>query len=83
MAASLKRNEEFADNNEASTADRKAVQSEISRLKAELENLAGEEQQRQTAEMEANEQLRIEQAKLGTLESRIDRLEKELDSNPH
>jgi len=83
VAASLKRNEEFADNNEASTADRKAVQSEISRLKAELENLAGEEQQRQTAEMEANEQLRIEQAKLGTLESRIDRLEKELDSNPH
>src|SRR6266436_7830537 len=83
VAASLKRNEEFADNNEASTADRKAVQSEISRLKAELENLAGEEQQRQTAEMEANEQLRAEQAKLSGLEERVDRLEKELDGNPH
>ena len=83
VAASLKRNEEFADNSDASPADRKEVQREVSRLKAELENLAGEEQQRQTAEMEANEQLRAEQAKLSGLEERVDRLEKELDGNPH
>src|SRR6267378_2604424 len=63
VAASLKRNEEFVDNSQASTAEQKAVQSEISRLKAELEHLASEEQQRQSAEMEAEEQLRAEQAK--------------------
>ena len=83
IAATLKRTEEFADNSDASPADRKEVQREVSRLKAELENLAGEEQQRQTAEMEANEQLRAEQAKLSGLEERVDRLEKELDGNPH
>jgi hypothetical protein len=32
--------------------------------------------------MEAEEQLRAEQAKLGGLEDRVDRLEKELGSNP-
>jgi chromosome segregation ATPase len=83
IAASLKRNEEFLDNTEVSPTDRKQVQQEISRLKAELESLAGEEQQRQTAELEAEEQLRTEQAKLSGLEDRVDRLEKELDSNPH
>ena len=85
LAAALKRNEEFRDNAgsaEISPADRKHVEFDISRLKAELENLAAEEQQRQTAEMEAEEQLRAEQAKLGGLEDRVDRLEKELD-NPH
>ena len=83
MAATLKRTEELADNSDASPADRKEVQREVSRLRAELENLAGEEQQRQAAEMEANEQLRTEQAKLSGLEDRVDRLEKELDGNPH
>jgi len=83
VTASLKRNEEFIDNartTEISPADRKQVQSEISRLKAELESLAAEEQQRQSAEMEAEEQLRTEQAKLSGLEDRMDRLEKELDN---
>ncbi len=83
VTASLKRNEEFVDNagsTEGSPADRKQVQSEISRLKAELEMLAAEEQQRQTTEMEAEEQLRTEQAKLSGLEDRVDRLEKELDN---
>ena len=59
------------------------MQSEVASLKVELENVASEEQQRQTAEMEAEEQLRTEQAKLGGLEDRVDRLEKDLGSNPH
>src|SRR5207245_11411503 len=41
--------------------DRKAITNEIARVKAERENLAGEEEQRQTAEMEANEQFRTDQ----------------------
>lgn len=83
VARGLKQLEESVDNPELNPADRKQVQSEISRLKAEIENLASEEQQRQTAAMEAEEQLRTEQAKLGGLEDRVDRLEKELDGNPH
>jgi chromosome segregation ATPase len=83
LAATLKRLEESPGSPEMPPADRKQVQYEISRLKTELENLASEEQQRQTAAMEAEEQLRTEQAKLGGLEERVDRLEKELDGNPH
>lgn len=82
LADHLKRNEEALDNTEISPVDRKEIQKEISIVKAELENLAAEEQQRQTAEMEAEEQLRTGQAKLDELESRADRLEKELQ-NPH
>lgn len=44
--------------------------------------MAAEEQQRQAASMEAEEQLRTEQAKLNELEERVDRLEKELVNNP-
>lgn len=85
VEAALKHNQEFLDSGEvteASPADRKQVQTEIPRLKQLLENLSTEEQQRQTAEMEAEEQVRTEQAKLGGLEDRVDRLEKEL-GNPH
>lgn len=82
LTAALKRFEESVDNTEISPADRKQIQWEISGNKSQLENLAAEEQQRQTAEMEAEEQLRTEQAKLAGLEDRVDRLEKELE-NPH
>ena len=82
LAAHLKSNEEALDNTQISPANRKEIQQEISVVKAELENLAAEEQQRQTAQMEAEERLRTEQAKLDELESRADRLEKELE-NPH
>ena len=82
VAAALKREEESLDNTEISPADRKQIQWEISGNKSILESLAAEEQQRQSAEMEAEEQLRAEQAKLSGLEDRVDRLEKELGSNP-
>jgi chromosome segregation ATPase len=83
VTAALKRFEESVDDPETSPANRKQVQSDISMFKTEVENLATEEQQRQTAEMEAEEQLRSEQAKLGGLEDRVDQLEKELGSSPH
>lgn len=73
VGSSLKRNQEPIDNAETaeiSPMDRKQVQGESSRLKEELENLAAEEQ------------LRTEQAKLGGLEDRVDRLE-QVSDNPH
>lgn len=83
-AARLKQWEENLDNNsEISSEDRKRIQSEISGKKQELEALAAVEQRQQTAEMEAEEQLRTGQAKLGELEDRVDRLETALDNNPH
>ena len=83
VAALLKRSEELVENTETSSEDRKRFQAEISARKQELEAIAAVEQQRQAAEMEAEEQLRTEQAKLNELEERVDRLEKALDSNPH
>lgn len=82
VATTLKQFEEFVESTETSSEDRKRFQGEISAKKQELEALAPEEQQRQAAEMEAEEQLRTEQAKLNDLEERVDRLEKALDSNP-
>jgi chromosome segregation ATPase len=81
VAARLKRLEESLDNTETSPADRKEVQLEIAASKIQLENITAEEQQRQTAEMDAEEQLRTEQAKLNELEERVDRLEKALDNS--
>ena len=82
LAAVLKRNEELIDNTEISPASRNEAQEVVSNLKPQLESLAAEEQERQRREMETEEQLRAEQAKLGGLEDRIERLEKDLGSNP-
>ncbi|PYT77823.1 MAG: hypothetical protein DMG40_22080 [Acidobacteria bacterium] len=73
---------ESLDNPEMSPEARKQLQSRIAANKSDLEWLPTEVQQRQAAEQEAEEQLRTEQAKLGALEDRLDRMEKELD-NPH
>ena len=82
VAAAVKRFEEFVENTETSSEDRQRFQGEISAKKQELEALTPEERQEQAAEMDAEEQLRTEQAKLNELEERVDQLEKNLD-NPH
>lgn len=82
FAATIKRFEQSLENTDISPADRRQIESEIAGDKRMLESLATEEQQRLTAEMEAEEQLHAEQAKLSGLEDRMDRLEKELES-PH
>jgi len=82
VATRLKRLEESLDNTVTSPTDRKEVQLEIAASNIQLENATAEEQQRQTAEMDAEEQLRTEQAKLNDIEERVDRLEKALDT-PH
>jgi chromosome segregation ATPase len=82
LAGTMKYYEKIADDNTASPALQKEAQQQVSSIKTELPSVAAQEQQAQTAEMEAEEQLRAEQAKLGSLEERVDRLEKELGSNP-
>ena len=82
VAETLKRFEELLENTETSSEDRKRFQGDISAKKQELEALAAEEQQQQATKMDAEEQLRAEQAKLGGLEDRMDELEKALGGNP-
>lgn len=82
LTSTMKYYEKIANDSEASTTQQKEAQQQVSSCKTELQSVAAQEQQAQTAEMEADEQRRAEQAKLGSLEDRVDRLEKELGSNP-
>lgn len=56
--------------------DRKALENELAFYKQHLEELPGEEQQRQARLSEAEEQLRAEQAKLDELNAQLDALDK-------
>jgi len=61
--------------NSAETAQQQAgLQGEIKRAKSELEVLANVEQHQQTTEIQAAQQLRDEQYKLGAIESQLDEL---------
>ena len=56
----------------------KELQTMLDQLKRESELFSGEEQQRQAAELDAEQQLRLEQDKLATLESQLDDLVRSL-----
>lgn len=79
----LKRDEQLLEQQDDSTsvADakrRKDLQDIIGRFKSELEQRAATEQETQSKLTEAEEQLRIQQAKLGGLQDDLDRLDKTL-----
>lgn len=57
-------------------ADRKSFENMDAYYKGRLEALAEQEQQAQTKQIEAAEQLRIEQAKLDDLQARLDELDR-------
>jgi hypothetical protein len=59
---------------EQNVAQQKVLQSELDRIKADLEASAGMEQQFQAAVTECEQQLRTEQDKLGVLEEQLDEL---------
>ncbi len=79
MAAQIKQYEEIQSRTE-NPKERKDIEDLLPRLKAKLEMWGNEEQQRQTKEIEAEEQLRMEQAKLSGLQDQLDRLEKALEN---
>jgi chromosome segregation ATPase len=90
LTADIKRYEELVSQTENSPTDRKQIEDLVPQLKAKLTALETEEQQRQTREIEAEDELRTERAKLGELQVQLDRLEKILESsdqqsatNPH
>jgi len=80
LTSDIKRHEDFVSTTENSPAERKQVEESLIQLKGKLASLENEEQQRQTREIEAEDQLRTERAKLGELQDQLDRLEKVLES---
>src|SRR2546428_11236927 len=80
LAAQIKSSEDFVSNTENSPGDRKQIEGWLPQGKARLESLESEEQQGQTREIEAEEQQRMEQAKLSGLQDQLDRIEKVLEN---
>jgi DNA repair exonuclease SbcCD ATPase subunit len=80
LTAELKRNEDMLNESAASPTDRKQAEDSISRLKTRLEQADGEEQQRQTIQIEAENELQTERLKLTDLQDQLDRLQKTLEN---
>jgi len=90
LTSDIKQHEDFISHAENSPGERKQIEDLLPRLKANLASLENDEQQKQTRQMEAEDQLRLERAKLSGLQDQLDRLEKILESsiqqagaNPH
>ena len=64
VAGGVKQTEDFINNNENSAEKRKELEDRVRQLKTRLELLESEEQQRQTREIEAEQQLRAEEVRL-------------------
>lgn len=79
LATDIKHSEDFVGNEQNPPADRKQIEDLLPQLKAKLESLASEEQQRQSDEIEAQEQLRAERTKLSELQEQLDRLQNALE----
>jgi chromosome segregation ATPase len=66
-------------NSEDNPANQKQLQDVIDHVKSDLDSATNEDQQRQTAAIDAEQQLRIEQDKLDTLQAQLDQIVKSLD----
>jgi chromosome segregation ATPase len=80
IAAQVKRMEDFLGDNDNSGTERKQVETNLAQLKARLESLDVDEQQNQSREIEAEQLLRTEEARLGDLRDQLDRLDKTLEN---
>ncbi len=80
LTSDIKKYEDLVAQVENSPTDRKQIEDLLSQLKAKLPSLEAEEQQRQTREIEAEDELRTERAKLGDLQDQLDQLQKTLES---
>ncbi|HUC55050.1 MAG TPA: hypothetical protein VMR90_13440 [Candidatus Cybelea sp.] len=79
VAADVKQHEDFISNSENPATQKKEIEAELSQLKTRLESLENEEQQGQTRETEAEQQLRAEEVRLSDLRDLLDRLDKVLE----
>src|SRR6267378_2743428 len=80
VAADVKRLEDAAGSTENPLTQRKEAEDILRQFKTRLESLENEEQQRQTREIEAEQQLRAEEVRLSDLRDQLDRLDKALEN---
>jgi DNA repair exonuclease SbcCD ATPase subunit len=80
LAAEVKQDEDFIANSENPPAQQKVLEDRLSQLKSELESAEDSEQQEQAQEIDAEQHLRAEEAKLSDLQDQLDRLDKALEN---
>jgi chromosome segregation ATPase len=80
VAANIKEYEDFIGNTDNPPTQRKQHEDLLPKFTARLESLKSEEQQRQTQEIEADQQLRAEQARLSELRDQLDRFDQALEN---
>jgi chromosome segregation ATPase len=78
-AATVKQLEEMRDRPGAPESERKHIEDSLAQMKASLEAQANREQEIQATLTDTEDQLRVEQAKLGRLQDELDRLDKKLE----
>ena len=80
VAADVKRFEDSVSSTENPLTRGKEAEDGLRQLKTRLELLENEEQQRQTREIEAEQQLRAEEVRVSDLRDQLDRLDKTLEN---
>jgi chromosome segregation ATPase len=79
-AASVKQIEEKRSRTETPASEQKDLEDTLAQIKARFDADANTEQETQATLIDAEQQLRMEQAKLAGLQEQLDRLEKSLES---
>ena len=80
-ATSIKQIDEKKSRSETPAAEQKELENVLPQIKARFDADANKEQETQAKLIESEEQLRLEQAKLGGLQDQLDRLEKQLEES--
>src|SRR5207253_319672 len=80
VAADVKLQEDFTSNMENPPTQRKELEGVVARSKTRLESLESQEQQLQTREIDAEQQLRAEEVRLSDLRDQLERLDKALEN---
>jgi len=80
VAADVKRQEDFISNMENPATQRKELEGVVARSKTRLDSLESQEQQLQTREIDAEQQLRTEEVRLSDLRDQLERLDKALEN---
>jgi chromosome segregation ATPase len=78
-AANIKQNEDFAANMDKPEEQRKSAENMLAEFRTRLQSLDSDEQQYQSREIEAEQQLRDEEVRLSDLRNQLDRLDKTLE----
>ncbi len=80
FTAVVKQHEDFISNTENPPAARKEFEVTLPQIKSELESSESLEQQQQAQEMDAEQHLRAEEAKLSDLQDQLEQLDKALEN---